>query len=287
MAQRSSSDTGLKNYLTKIGTYPLLDRSQEQQLARRYREHGDRQARDQLILSNLRLVVNIAKKFQRRGLQLMDLIEEGNLGLLHAVERFDPGKGHRFSTYATWWIEQAVRRALYSSVLTVSIPAYMFEIVARAKETALKLEEELGRRPSIEEVAQRMRLSRRTGALLKRAMLARTSSLSGPIGPQGASEHEFAPSLEAVLADDAAARPDEIVISKMEAQALHRMIESIDQREARILSLRFGLGEDQPKTLTEVGKVLGVSRERVRQLEHRALKKLKAALQSGVSEAPG
>ena len=285
MARRTSRDTGLKDYLERAGAYPLLDREEEQELARRYREHGDPRAREQLVVSNLRLVVSIAKKFQRRGLQLMDLVEEGNLGLLRAVERFDPDRGSRFSTFATWWIQQAIRRALYASVLTVRVPAYMFEIVARAKEVALKLEAETGRRPSMEEVIRRMSLRRSTGVLLKRAMLSRTASLSAPVSSEASVEAGMDSSLEAVLQDDSAVPPDEIVIGEIERRALHRMIESIDQREARILSLRFGLEEGQPKTLNEVGSLLGISRERVRQLEHRALKRLKGAMESRGAEA--
>ena len=278
VSKQASSDQNLSSYLSRIGSYPLLDRETEQTLARRYRNEGDLKARDLLILSNLRLVVSIAKKFQRRGLPLMDVIEEGNVGLMNAVDRFDPERGLRFSTLATWWIERAIRRALYSSVRTVRVPAYMFEIVARAKQTALLIEEETGRPAIIEDVAARMNLKKRTANLLQHAMRARTRSLSEPIGDGEADPHA---ALAAVLEDKATERPDEIVLGEMERAALHRMILSIDRREARILALRFGLDDDEPRTLTEIGRIVGLSRERVRQIEHHTLQRLKEALESG------
>ncbi|MBS3763495.1 MAG: sigma-70 family RNA polymerase sigma factor, partial [Planctomycetes bacterium] len=147
MPKRSRGKSGLQKYLSRIGEYELLDREQEQKLSRQYRNEGDTKAREELIVRNLRLVVSIAKRFQGRGVPFVDLIEEGNIGLMRAIERFDPDRGNRFSTFATWWIERSVRRAISSSARTVRLPAYMFEMVARAKQTALKLEDELGRAP--------------------------------------------------------------------------------------------------------------------------------------------
>ncbi|MDP6439019.1 MAG: RNA polymerase sigma factor RpoD/SigA [Candidatus Brocadiia bacterium] len=278
MAEERPGDGGLRAYLSRIGTYQLLEPHEEHELAERYRSSGDPEARERLILCNLRLVVSIAKRFQGRGLPLMDLIEEGNLGLLRAIERFDPDKGVRVSTLATWWIERAIRRALYSSVRTVRIPAYMFEIIARAKATALELHEELARTPTMPEIAARMKLTKRTATLLQRAMRGRTRSLSEPVagGYDGSQT-----TLDAVLEDEGAARPDEIVLGEMEHQALHRMIQSIDGREAHILALRFGLEDEDPKTLSKIAEIVGLSRERVRQIEHRALQRLKEALESG------
>ena len=273
MAKKRSSQSGLQSYLSRIGQLELLDREQEQQLARQYRDEGDLAAREELIVRNLRLVVSIAKRFQKRGLQLVDLIEEGNVGLIRAVERFDPEMGNRFSTFATWWIERSVRRAISSSARTVRIPAYMFELVARAKQAAMALQDELDRPPTMDEIAKRMHLKKDTAVLLKRAMRARTTSLSAPVS--GGSDEDSETTLGMVLEDKETLRPDEIVLSEMERQKLHRMIESIDEREARILSLRYGLEHDPPKTLNEIGKELDLSRERVRQLENRALKRLK------------
>lgn len=281
MASRDGgSDQGLSGYLSRIGSYPLLDRESEHELASRYRRDGDPKARDKLIVSNLRLVVSIAKHFKGRGLPIMDLVEEGNVGLMKAVDRFDPDKGVRFSTLATWWIERAVRRALYSSVRTVRVPAYMFEIIARAKETALLLEDEMGRPPEMGEIAERMALKKRTAVLLQRAMRGRTQSLSAPLaGPYS----DANATLDAVLEDKSAGTPEEIVLGEMEHEALRRMLRSIDRRDARILALRFGLDDEAPRTLKEIGKIVGISRERVRQLESRALQRLKAALESGRS----
>jgi len=283
MSDENTGDSNLADYLNRIGRHPLLDRDREREVARRYRDHGDTEARDLLIVSNLRLVVSIAKRYRRRGLSLMDMIEEGNLGLMRAADHFDPELGYRFSTYATAWIKRAIRRALYSSVRTIRLPAYMFEIVARAKQTSLRLQEELGREPTVEQVARRMQLDRRTALLLKRAMRCRTTSLSASV--RDARGGEAVP-LEAVLADERATPPDEIVLDETERSALMRMIESIDGREARILRLRFGLDHQQPKTLNQIGKMVGLSRERVRQIERRALVRLKDALESGGPPSP-
>lgn len=277
MHRSGPSDQGLKHYLERIGTYPLLNREEERELARRFRRHGDQQAREKLIVSNLRLVVSIAKRFAGRGLPLMDLIEEGNLGLLQAVERYDPAREVRFATLATWWIERAIRRALYSSVRLVRLPAYIFEIVARAKNAALKLEEELRRSPTIDEIAERMKLKKRGAMLLRHAMRSHTQSLSDPVAP---AYQDSETTLDAVLEDESARRPDEIVLGDMEQQALLRMIESIDRRQARILALRFGLDQEKPRTLEEIGRIVGLTRERVRQIERQALQRLKEALDS-------
>ncbi len=282
MADENRSDSGIQGYLESMARYPPLSRDEEQDLSRRHRQQGDAAAKEHLILSNLRLVVSIAKMFRRRGLPLMDLIEEGNLGLMHAVDHFDPDLGNRFSTYATWWIKRGIRRALYTSVRTIRIPAYMFDIIARAKQTAMRLEDELGRTPTMDEVARHMQLSSRTTLLLKCALRCRTASLSAPIKNR---RQDDAVPLEALLADDSALPPDEIILDEMERQALRRMIDSIDEREAKILSLRFGLDREQPKTLRAIGQAMGLSRERIRQIEGKALMKLKNALESGVEPA--
>ena len=278
MGSDRDSDSGLGGYLKRIGRYTLLSREEEVELAGRYQKKHALEARDQLILCNLRLVVSIAKKFQGRGLPLVDLIEEGNLGLMRAVERFDPNKGNRFSTFATWWIERAIRRALRASTHTVRIPGYMFEIISRAKRTSMQLEQTLDRRPTMDEVAEHMGLKPDTALLMKQAMRSRTASLATPLGE---TEEETEGSLGMILEDREAGRPEDIVMGEMEHQLLHRVIGSIDEREAKILTLRYGLEEGPPKTLSEIGKVMGLSRERVRQLEQRALHRLKEAMEHG------
>ena len=284
MIRKRTGQSDLQSYLSRIGSFSLLTREEEGKLARRYRKGGDQKARERLILCNLRLVVSIAKTFQGRGLPLPDLIEEGNVGLIGAVERFDPGRGVRFSTFATWWIWRAIRRALYSSARTVRIPAYMFEAIARAKQVALKLQTELGRAPTMEEIARRMRLRKDTAVLLQHAMHARITSLSAPTGHHDANGAET--TLGMLLEDRTVLPPDQLVFNEMERETLRRMIESINEREAKILSLRYGLDDEQPKTLNEIGKIMGVSRERVRQIESRALKRLKAALETGEAPPP-
>jgi len=285
LANKRTTRSDLSSYLARISRFPLLSREQEQDLARRYGQQGDNKAREELILCNLRLVVSVAKRFQKKGLPLIELIEEGNLGLIQAVERFDPDRGTRFSTFATWWIERAIRRALHTSARMVRIPAYMFEIVGRAKQTAVALEAQLGRPPTAEEVARSMRLRKETAALLQHAMRTRITSLSAPRGRRDETGAEM--TLATLLEDRTARPPEEIVLGEMEREALHRMIQCIDEREAKILSLRYGLDDQPPKTLQEIGDIVGLSRERVRQLESSALKKLKEALTSGKMPAEG
>jgi len=278
------SDPALASYLQSIAAHPLLDAEQERALARRYGNGGDLAAREKLILANLRLVVSIAQQYRGRGVPLMDLIEAGNIGLIHAVEEFDPERGNRLSTFATWWIERAVRREVSTSVRTVRIPAYLFEVIARAKHTAARLEQERGGRPAMEEVIERMQLNPGLASALKRAMQARTASLSATVqGGPGDGET----SLASLLEDVRSARPDEQVLNAMELERLRNVLDSIDQREAHILSLRFGLGEGEARTLQQIGRELGLSRERVRQIEKAALEKLKQALEGDVGPADG
>ena len=274
MSDASGSDPALASYLRQIGAVPLLDAEEELGLARQARD-GDEEARQQLVKANLRLVVSIAKKFARRGLPLMDLFEEGNIGLLHAVEKFDPERGVRFSTYASWWIARAIRRALITSVRTVNLPGYMLELVARAKHVHLELQEEIGRPPSLEEIASRMNLKPRTAGLLKKAMRSGTTSLQATArdAPRGIT-------LSDVLEDTDTDRPEDAILNRMERETLVKMLDSIDGREARILSLRFGLEGDKPMSLKEVGKKLGLSRERIRQIEHKALQKLRHTMEA-------
>lgn len=273
MAQKSR-DSAVRLYLEEISQHPLLDKEQEQVLARRITRTGDPEARERMIVSNLRLVVKIARDFTGRGLDLMDLIEEGNLGLLRAVERFDPDRHVRFSTYATWWIQRAVRRALNSSARTIRIPTYMVELVAEAKQAQAALRAKLGREPTIEELAERLTLDEPHARLIGRILSAETTSIYDE--PAGHGHPEV--SLAAVLKDRRTMPPDEAVMDRIQWEALGRMLKAIGEREARILSLRFGLDDDTPRTLRQVGAELGISRERVRQIEKQALQKLKTAM---------
>jgi len=269
-------------YLREVGRHPLLTREQEQEHASRLRRDADPAAREHLILGNLRLVVSIAREYAGRGPDLTDLIAEGNLGLLHAVDKFDPRRGVRFGTYATWWIRRAIRRAVNSSARTIRIPAYMVETVARAKQTQVALRDRLGREPTMAEVAEQLKLSGAGARFLQRALAAETTSLYEDLTDAAQSGM----SLAAVLAAPDSEQPERVVFDKMEMQALRDLLDAIDQREARILSLRFGLAEDGPRTLREVGRRMGLSRERVRQIEKRALEKLKEALGSAGYERP-
>ncbi|MFW6189674.1 MAG: sigma-70 family RNA polymerase sigma factor [Planctomycetota bacterium] len=272
MARRH--DVTLQQYLQEIGSYSLLSKEEEQELGRRVQEDSA-EAREQLTVHNLRLVVSIAKRYAGHGVDLMDLIEEGNLGLLRAVEKFDPEKGFRFSTYATWWIERAVRRAVQASSQTIRVPAYMIETVARAKRVQNELRDELGRPPTIDEIAENLDLKNTRARLLRKAMAAETTSLHKPVGG-GAGEDEVR--LEALLKDSRAAQPEEEAFDRLALETLEHLLNQIDERDAEILSLRYGLEGGGPLTLREVGEKVDLSRERVRQLEKRALDRLKKAM---------
>ncbi|MHC4593172.1 MAG: sigma-70 family RNA polymerase sigma factor, partial [Planctomycetota bacterium] len=225
--RRRTQDAALGQYLQEIGAYPLLNREDEHALAVRIRD-GDHEAKERLILSNLRLVASIAKDYAGRGLDLLDLIEEGNLGLLHAVERYDAERGFRFSTYATWWIRRAMRRAVYSSARTIRIPTYMVEIVAKAKQAQAALRAELGHAPTMAEVAERLNLSGTRALLLQRGLAAETTSIYEGASASGQSETALA----SILRSPDTQQPDREVFDRMELQALEDLLATIDEREA-------------------------------------------------------
>lgn len=264
-------ESGLNLYLRQINETPLLTAEQEKEVAIRIREGTDPRdreaARDRMVRSNLRLVVNIAKHYVNRGLALADLIEEGNVGLLKAVQGFDPHHGNRFSTYATWWIKQAIKRALLNCSQNVRIPAYMVETVARWKQTTAKLTEELGREPEPEEVAARMQLPARKLRILKRAVRALQAGTQST-GDDGNT------TLAEMLEDTRARRPEESFFDALELDVLRKLLGRISDREARVLRLRFGLDNTEPMTLRDIGEQIGLTRERVRQIEREALNKL-------------
>ena len=263
-------DHGLDTYLSEINEVPLLTAPQEIELARRIAT-GDMAAREHMIRANLRLVVSIAKNYVNRGLAFMDLIEEGNIGLMKAVEKFDPDAGCRFSTYATWWIKQGIRRALVNTVKTVRVPSYMAEIVSRWKAMAMELTYRLGRAPTSAEIAQELELPQGNWNVVRETVL----SSSQPTHSMNADASSvFTDSLE----DPRTRPPEEEIFNSMEVQRLQELLQAIDEREATILRLRYGIGTGKPMTLKAIGEKIGLTRERVRQMEQDALRKLYAIL---------
>jgi RNA polymerase primary sigma factor len=273
MAQ-TALPTSIQLYLRQIDQAPLLTAEQEKQLCWKIMHENCPHAREQMIRSNLRLVVSIAKRYGNRGMPLIDLIEEGNLGLLRAVEAFDPEQGARFSTYASWWIKQAIKRALINAVQPVHIPAYMVELISRWKRTSLELEEKLGHPPTMQELAEAMQLSPRKARIVRKAVRA----FQRPA--QGDGDGENSPLLGELLQDSRTLPPDEQVVARDDLTMIRQLLDAIDPREAAILRLRFGLDGHEPLTLKEIGKQIGLTRERVRQIEIQALRKLNEQLSS-------
>lgn len=263
----------LQHYLKQINEVPLLTPEEEKQLGWRIINDNDMAARERMVKANLRLVVSISKHYSNRGLSLADLIEEGNIGLIRAVEGFDPAQGARFSTYASWWIKQAIKRTLINAVQPIHIPAYMVELIAKWKEATRKLEEELGRQPHIGELAKAMKLPMKKMQIIRRAVKAFHAPPQAPIGENGEAM-DFADLFEDFRND----QPEEIITQSDQFQTILKLLEAIDEREARVLKLRFGLEGQEPLTLKQIGAEVGLTRERVRQIEVDALKKLHAQL---------
>ncbi len=262
--------SSLQIYLHEIGRVPLLTPTQEVELAARIRA-GDESARQQMINANLRFVVKIAHDYSHFGLPLLDLISEGNIGLMKAVERFDPAKGGKLTTYAAWWIKQSIKRALANQSKTIRLPVHMVDKIARLRKTALQMQETLGREPTNEELAEVLGLPVRKIAHLKTVSV-RPSSLDAPVGENDTTE------LGELVCDENEPTPFENLRGKTSQQDISNIIAKLEPRETEILRLRFGLDGERPKTLEEVGMCLGVTRERVRQLQNTALAKMRKAL---------
>lgn len=268
--RRRDPEEALETYLRDINAVPLLTAEQERDLATRVQE-GDAVAREQMIRANLRLVVSIAKKFVNRGHSFMDLIEEGNLGLLKAVERFDPGQNTRFSTYATWWIKQSIRRAIVNTAKTVRIPSYMVELLGKWNATATALTHQLGRQPTHAEIASELNLPEENAQMVKRALGSTTAG-------SGASGGDALWAMNDTLEDENVKRPDQALFDNYDLERIDELLNVIDPREAEILRLRYGIGTGDPLTLREIGERINLTRERVRQIESEALRKLHVRL---------
>ncbi len=260
-------DDSVRMYLREIGQVDLLTFAEEQELAKRILR-GDIKAKDALVNANLRLVVSIAKKYTGRGMQFLDLIQEGNLGLIRAVEKFDHTKGYKFSTYATWWIRQAITRAIADQARTIRIPVHMVETINKLRKVTRSLLQKLGRKPTEEEISKKSDIPiDKVREIVRVALL--PVSLETPVGDDDSSR------LSDFVADHNADVPEDRVEQDMLREDLQEMLGSLTEREHMVLRLRFGLDDGRPRTLEEVGKVYDVTRERIRQIEAKALRKLR------------
>ena len=268
--ERYDGDTAFKLYLREIGQVALLKPDEEIALAVRIQK-GDGEARDQMIKANLRLVVKIAHDYEGLGLPLLDLINEGNIGLMKAVERFDPTKGSKLSTYSAWWIKQAIKRSLANQSKTIRLPVHLVDKISKLKRTALKLQEALGREPTDEELGEEMEMDALKVARLRRAAI-RPASLDSPIGDDNSTFAE-------IVSDEKAENPYKQLEDKTVNDMLYDLIKTLPHREATILEYRFGLDGGSERTLEEVGEHFNVTRERVRQIQNLALSKLRKMIE--------
>jgi RNA polymerase primary sigma factor len=264
-------DTAIKLYLREVGQVKLLTPAEEIALAARIKK-GDKRAREHMIKANLRLVVKIARDYEGIGLPLLDLISEGNIGLMKAVERFDPAKGGKLSTYASWWIKQSIKRALANQSKTIRLPVHLVDKISKMRRTAMKLQEEFGREPTDEELAEEMQTTPARVAAMRMASI-RPTSLDAPIGDDDSNSYSE------IVQDENAIDPYENLEDKTVNGMLEEMVTKLDSREATILRFRFGLDGGNEKTLEEVGEKFGVTRERVRQIQNIALRKLRKMIE--------
>ena len=272
----NGSDLGLKRYLRQIGRIPLLTPQQEVELASKIKK-GHVKAREQMINSNLRLVVTIARDYANLGLPLRDLISEGNIGLAKAVERFDPRKGAKLSTYARWWIKQSIKRALANQSKTIRLPLHLVDKIAKVRRVSLQMSDELGREPTDDELGEEIGIDGEKLGRLK-SLGIRPASLDAPIGDDDSTQ------FSEVIGDEDAQTPFELLRDENLRNEMDGLLGVLDNREKKIISQRFGLDGGKPKTLEDVSKDFGVTRERIRQLHNIALAKLRRALSK--REAP-
>lgn len=258
----------LKIYLKEIRTIPLLTADDEVKLNRLVKR-GDEQARKKMIRSNLRLVINIAKRYMHLGIPFLDLIEEGNLGLMKAVDKFDAKKGFRFSTYAAWWIKQSIMRSISEQGKMIRVPVYMNDLITKWKKNKEKLSHKLKRLPTDRELAKKLRLNNDKVEQINFWLASTTSSLDAPIGEDEESQ------VSDLIEDQNSASPDEVISQLMNKERISGLLDTMSEKEKKVLTMRFGLKDARINTLAEVAKKLGVSRERIRQIEERALKKLR------------
>lgn len=264
------NDTGFQLYLRQIAEYPLLTVQDEVKLARKIKR-GDDEARAIMVRSNLRLVVKIARDYSNYGLPLLDLISEGNIGLMKAVERFDPKKGGKLSTYAAWWIKQSIKRALANQSKTIRLPVHLVDKIAKLRRVSTQMTEELGREPNDEELAEEVGMAVAKVSALKSAAI-RPTSLDQPLGDEDST------ALGDIIGDEEAQDPFEVLRDKDLREEVGDLMDVLDDRERKIINSRFGLDGQKTKTLEEVGVKFGVTRERIRQLQNIALQKLRRAL---------
>ena len=267
LAAEYNLDDPVRMYLKEIGQIKLLSAEEEVELAKRVSE-GDQKAKNKLTEANLRLVVSIAKKYSGRGLHILDLIQEGNTGLIRAVDKFDWTKGNKFSTYATWWIRQAITRAIADQARTIRVPVHMVEVINKATRCNRKLVQELGREPTVEEIAAELGLPVEKIIEANRTA-ADTLSLDTPVGD------EEDTSIGSFVEDERTPGPADATSNAMLAEALKEILDTLTEREADVLRMRFGMYDGRTHTLEEVGQIFGVTRERIRQIENKAIRKLR------------
>ena len=267
----------LRTYLKEIRHIPLLTAKEEIDLSKRIKK-GDEQARKAMIRGNLRLVINISKRYMYLGIPLLDLIEEGNLGLMKAVDKFNPKRGYRFSTYAAWWIKQGITRSISDQGKMIRVPVYMNDLIAKWKKKKERLSQKLKRIPTDQEIAKKLKLTKDKIEQINFWMSSSTSSLEAPIGDEDESQ------VSDLIEDTTTRSPDAGIVEFLDKERLNDLLGIMTERERQILDMRFGLVKSAPKTLAEVAKKLGVSRERIRQIEDAALKKLRKFVEQQETE---